>query len=82
VIHRGEHLAATPPRVDRGIAITRRGQEHGSGLGRWRWVVERSFAWLHNYRRLRLRWERNPNIHTALLTLAYAAICWRFLVAL
>jgi transposase len=24
---------------------------HGSGLGRWRWVVERTFAWLNQFRR-------------------------------
>jgi transposase len=59
--------------------IARRGTEHGSGLGRWRWVVERAFAWLHNFRRLRTRWERDPNIHIAFLTLASAAICWRYL---
>jgi transposase len=35
--------------------IARRGAEHGSGLGRWRWVVERTVAWLHNFRRLRIR---------------------------
>jgi Transposase DDE domain len=28
--------------------IARRQTEHGSGLGRHRWVVERTFAWLHN----------------------------------
>jgi transposase len=28
--------------------IARRCTEHGSGLGRVRWVVERTFAWLHN----------------------------------
>jgi transposase len=33
-------------------AIARRETEHGSGLGRERWVVERTFAWLHNRRRL------------------------------
>jgi transposase len=55
---------------------------HGSGLGRWRWVVERTIAWLHNFRRLRIRWERGPVIHIAFLTLACAAICWRFLVTL
>jgi len=38
--------------------IARRGAEHGSGLGTLRWVVERTFAWLHFFRRLRLRWER------------------------
>jgi transposase len=35
--------------------IARRCTEHGSGLGRVRWVVERTFAWLHNFRRLRIR---------------------------
>jgi transposase len=61
--------------------IARRNTEHGSGLGRWRWVVERTFAWLHNFRRLRIRWERDPIIHTAFLTLACAVICWRYLTA-
>jgi transposase len=28
--------------------IARRGDDHGSGLGTERWVVERTFAWLHN----------------------------------
>ena len=37
--------------------IARRGTEHGSGLDRVRWVVERTFAWLHNFRRLRIRWR-------------------------
>ena len=35
--------------------IARRGSDHGSGLGRERWVVERTFAHLHNFRRLRTR---------------------------
>jgi transposase len=48
--------------------IARRGTEHGSGLGRWRWVVERTFAWLHSFRRLRIRWERHASIHCAFLT--------------
>ena len=60
--------------------IARRGTEHGSGLGRWRWVVERTFAWLHNYRRLRIRWERDPLVHVAFLTLACALICRRYLM--
>jgi transposase len=61
-------------------AIARRGTEHGSGLGRWRWVVERTFAWLHNYRRLRIRWERDPVVHMAFLALACALICRRYLM--
>jgi transposase len=39
--------------------------EHGSGLGRWRWVVERSFAWLNQFRRLRVRYEKRADIHEA-----------------
>ncbi|GLX19863.1 hypothetical protein Slala02_31800 [Streptomyces lavendulae subsp. lavendulae] len=32
--------------------IARRGTAHGSGLGAYRWVVERTFAWLHGFKRL------------------------------
>jgi transposase len=38
--------------------IARRQTGHGSGLGRHRWVVERTFAWLHNRRRLLIRTDR------------------------
>jgi transposase len=45
---------------DRGIIpfLAKRNTEHGSGLGRWRWVVERTFAWLNQFRRLRVRYEK------------------------
>lgn len=68
----------------RGIkpVIARRQTEHGSGLGRERWVVERGFAHLHNFRRLRTRYERNPEIHLAFMTLAAAILCWRRLRSL
>jgi len=59
--------------------IARRGTGHGSGLGRERWVVERTFAHLHNFRRLRTRWERDPELHLAFLHLACATICQRAL---
>jgi transposase len=39
--------------------IARRRTEHGSGLGIYRWVVERTVSWLHSFRRLRLRTDRN-----------------------
>lgn len=41
----------------RGITpkIARKGTVHGSGLGKTRWVVERTFAWLHQFKRLRIR---------------------------
>ena len=49
---------------------------HGSGLGRWRWVVERTFAWLNQFRRLRVRYEKPADMHEALLSLGCALICW------
>ncbi|MFI7323672.1 IS5 family transposase [Streptomyces rubiginosohelvolus] len=61
--------------------IARRGTEHGSGLGTQRWVVERAFAHLHWFRRLRIRWEIRDDIHEAFLTLGCALICWRRLAA-
>ena len=65
----------------RGIrpVIARRGTLHGSGLGCWRWPVERTLAWLHQYRRLRVRWERRADIHEAFLKLAVCLISWRCL---
>jgi len=59
--------------------IARRQTEHGSRLGRLRWVVERTFAWLHQLRRLRIRWERDPTLHMAFMSLGCADICWRYL---
>lgn len=53
--------------------------EHGSGLGRRRYLVERTIALLHWFRRLHVRWEIRYDIHDALLTLAASIICWRHL---
>jgi hypothetical protein len=55
--------------------IARRGTGHGSGLGRYRWVVEQTFALLHWFRRLRIRWEIRDDIHEAFLRLECAIIC-------
>jgi transposase len=54
---------------------------HGSGLGRRRWVVERTISWLHQYRRLRVRYERRADIHQALLTIGCCLICFKQLQA-
>jgi transposase len=51
-------------------------------LGRHRWVVERTLAWLHRFRRLRVRDERRGDIHEAFLHLAVALICWSCVVRL
>jgi hypothetical protein len=62
--------------------IARRGEEHGSGLGVYRWVVEQSIALLHWFRRLRVRWEIRDDIHEAFLRLACGIICFRRLINL
>ena len=59
--------------------LAMRNTKHGSGLGRWRWVVERTFAWLYQFRRLRVRYERRADIHEVFLLLACAVICWHHL---
>jgi transposase len=65
----------------RGIAsqLARRRTPNGSGLGRTRWVVERTIAWLHRFRRLAVRYERRPSIHEAFLTVGCVLICWYYL---
>jgi transposase len=57
--------------------IARRQTDHGSGLGRDRWVVERTFAWLHNFKRLVIRYERRAGLHHALLALGCCLVCYR-----
>jgi len=57
--------------------IARRGTRNGSGLGIYRWYVERSFAWLHGFKRLRTRYERRADIHQALISVVCSAICLR-----
>jgi IS5 family transposase len=61
----------------RGITprIARRGLESRTKLGRYRWVVERTIAWLHRFRRLAIRYERRDDIHDAFLVLGCALIC-------
>ncbi len=55
--------------------LARRRTAHGSGLGKDRWVVERAESWLHQYRRLKLRYERDDAVHEGLLSLTCALIC-------
>src|SRR5262245_59282423 len=61
--------------------IAERNREHGSGLGQYRYVVEACFDWLFNWRRLRVRYEKRPDIHDGFLNLACAMICWNKLQA-
>lgn len=56
--------------------LAKRRTGHGSGMGKFRWVVERTISWLHQQRRLRVRYERRADIHSSLLTLAACLICF------
>ena len=62
------------------VRIARKDVESGRRLGRYRWVVERTTAWLFGYRRLAVRHERKPNLFCALLPLAAALTCFKRLV--
>jgi transposase len=59
--------------------IARKGIESRERLGRFRWVVERTFSWLHRFRRLSVRYERRGDIHFAFLLLGTILICFNFL---
>ncbi len=61
----------------RGITprIARRGIDSSQKLGRHRWVIERTFAWMARYRRLTIRYERRIDIHHAFTSLACSLIC-------
>lgn len=66
---------------NRGIEpyIRRRKTEHGSGLGKIRWVVERTHSWLGGLRRFRIRYDRHPTLIDAWNNLALAALCYSVL---
>jgi transposase len=57
--------------------IARRKTPHGSGLGKKRWPVERTLSWTHQFRRLRIRFEKTAPPHRALMLLAASLICYR-----
>ena len=59
--------------------IARRRTEHGSGLGIYRWVVERTESWLLSFRKLRIRTDRSGKVHKALVALAKVLICMWFI---
>jgi transposase len=57
--------------------VAKRGTEHGSGLGKVRWVVERTISWVKGLRRMRVRYDRLGVIQDAWNTLAACVICFR-----
>ena len=48
-------------------------RQDGQKLRRYwhRWIVERTIAWLHNFRRIATRWDRNLLMYRAFVHVAY-----------
>lgn len=63
----------------RGIptAIARRNTPHGSRLGIFRYVVEQTIALWHQFRRLRVRYDRRDDVHECFMKIGCSMICWR-----
>jgi transposase len=59
-------------RVKRGRPIIARKEDY-----RLRYTVERSFAWLGNYRRLLIRWEHLSCVYQGFFTVAVLLVCLR-----
>lgn len=59
------------------VNIPQHGEPVTDGLGPLRWPVERTIAWLKQFRRLRIRWDRKAEVTEAFLTIACSLIAWR-----
>ena len=59
--------------------IARKGKESSERLGRQRWVIERTLAWLARYRRLAVRYEQRADIYEAFLFLGCSLVCLNYL---
>nr|WP_253195581.1 IS5 family transposase [Streptomyces sp. JHA26] len=57
--------------------ISRKGAPSIKGLGKLRHVVEQTFALLHQFERLAVRWERRTELHDVFVSLVCSLICWR-----
>jgi transposase len=55
--------------------LGKRRAKHGSGLGRTRYVVERTLSWFGNFRRLKLCYEKTESHFQAFHELAAAILC-------
>jgi transposase len=85
-IFQGDHAYGTPRNfkgtAERGITaqmqiLGQRKTVHGSGLGKFRYVVERTLAWLGHNRRLKICYEKTKTHFEAFNRLAASLICAR-----
>ncbi|MDG4856645.1 hypothetical protein P8605_00420 [Streptomyces sp. T-3] len=59
--------------------ISGKGTPNIKGLGKPRYIMEQTFALLHQLKRLAIRWDRRVELHDAFVSLACGLICWRLL---
>ncbi|MEU9945544.1 IS5 family transposase [Streptomyces lavendulae] len=57
--------------------ISGKGAPNIKGMGKLRYVVEQTFALLHQFKGLAVRWEHRTELHDAFVSLACSLICWR-----
>jgi transposase len=59
--------------------ISRNASPNIKGIGKLRHVVEQTFALLHHFKRLAVRWElrTRTELHDAFVSLACSLICYR-----
>ncbi|MEU7432502.1 hypothetical protein AB0B07_16955 [Streptomyces sioyaensis] len=59
------------------VVVSRKGSPDIKGLGKILYVVEQTFALLHQFKCLAVRWERRIELHDSFLSLACSLICVR-----
>lgn len=57
--------------------LAARGSEHGSGLGKVRYVIERTMIWFGHWRRLKMCYEKTGEHWQAFNELTACLICFR-----
>jgi putative transposase len=57
--------------------VKRSDQASGFVVLPMRWVVERTLAWLHHFKRLLVRYDRRHEIHEAFLAIGCCLVCFR-----
>ena len=70
-----KNIAGTRSRGVRSELARPHEEMHGSGLGRTRYVVERTLAWFGHCRRLKLCYEKHGKFFQAFHDLAAALLC-------
>jgi hypothetical protein len=76
----GERLEVAHQQLGlQGLGVLSRIIDSSERLGRYRWAVEGTLAWISRFRHLAVRDEARADIHFALTQVACSVVCLRFL---